>query len=240
MPSVSKRGDVYRIMVSLGYGMDGRQIRKTTTYTPPEGVTEGKAKKLAEAYAHEYEKRCRGVTNLGENMRFHELAEWYYREAAPNLLKGITIYSQEQLLRAYILPELGHLKLKDITTARLDEFFNRLVREGGVTKRYALINTKLIPCGQRAPLARKAGISGGLITNLAQGKCVLLPTAEKIAAALNKPVKELFFLKNEKQGLSPSTVENVIGIISAIFKIAIKKGYGGKEPDAERHAAEKG
>lgn len=34
MPSIKKRGDTYRIMVSLGYGMDGKQIRKTTTYRP--------------------------------------------------------------------------------------------------------------------------------------------------------------------------------------------------------------
>ncbi len=50
MPSVKRRGDTFRIMVSLGYGMDGKQIRKTTTYTPPEGVTPGKAEKLATAY----------------------------------------------------------------------------------------------------------------------------------------------------------------------------------------------
>lgn len=43
MPSVNKRGDTYRIMVSQGYDIYGKQIRKTTSYTPPEGVTEGKA-----------------------------------------------------------------------------------------------------------------------------------------------------------------------------------------------------
>ena len=56
MPSVKRRGDTFRIMVSLGYGMDGKQIRKTTTYTPPEGVTPGKAEKLATAFAYEFEK----------------------------------------------------------------------------------------------------------------------------------------------------------------------------------------
>lgn len=43
MPSVNKRGDTFRIMVSLGYDLKGRQIRKTTTFKPPEGVTPGKA-----------------------------------------------------------------------------------------------------------------------------------------------------------------------------------------------------
>ena len=80
MASITQRGSTFRIMVSLGYGMDGRQIRKTTTYTPPEGVTPGKARKLAEAYAHGFEKHCQGVTNLNENIRFHELASWYFQE----------------------------------------------------------------------------------------------------------------------------------------------------------------
>ena len=38
MPSTKKRGDSYRIMVSLGYGMDGKQIRKTTTHRPPADI----------------------------------------------------------------------------------------------------------------------------------------------------------------------------------------------------------
>lgn len=47
MPSIKKRGKSFRIMVSMGYDMAGKQIRKTTTFTPPDGVTEGKAEKLA-------------------------------------------------------------------------------------------------------------------------------------------------------------------------------------------------
>lgn len=74
MPSIKKRGKSFCIMVSMNYDMAGKQIRKTTTFTPPDGVTEGKAEKLARAF----EQRCRGMTNLDENIRFHELFEWYY------------------------------------------------------------------------------------------------------------------------------------------------------------------
>ena len=45
-------------MVSMGYDMEGKQIRKTTTFTPPDGVTEGKAEKLARAYAYLYFSKC--------------------------------------------------------------------------------------------------------------------------------------------------------------------------------------
>jgi hypothetical protein len=90
LPSISKRGNSYRIAVSMGYGADGRQIRKTTTFTPPEGVTPGKAEKLALAYAYQYEQRCRGMTSMQENIRFSELLEWYNQQVAPNRLKENT------------------------------------------------------------------------------------------------------------------------------------------------------
>lgn len=47
MPSIKRRGDTFRIMVSLDYDMNGKQIRKTIIFKPPENVTDGKAEKLA-------------------------------------------------------------------------------------------------------------------------------------------------------------------------------------------------
>ena len=169
MASIAKRGSTFRIMVSLGYGMDGKQIRKTTTFTPPENVTENKARKLAEAFAHDYEKHCRGITNLNENMRFHELVDWYYREIAPNVIKPITIYHGQSQFTRYILDELGHLKLKDITTARLDEFFNKVKKEGALTRYYKLINPDALPFGKRSKIAERAGLGGEIIHRACHG-----------------------------------------------------------------------
>ena len=45
--------------------------------TPPVGVTEKKAEKLAQEYAFEFERHCKGYSLLNENMRFSELADWY-------------------------------------------------------------------------------------------------------------------------------------------------------------------
>ena len=42
MATITKRGSSFKITVSLGYGADGRQIRKTTTFKPPQNVTERK------------------------------------------------------------------------------------------------------------------------------------------------------------------------------------------------------
>ena len=106
MPSINKRGDTYRIMVSLGYDMEGRQIRKTTTFKPPENVTPGKAEKLAMSYAHEFEKRCQGMVNMDENIRFFELHDWYYDQIAVHKLKPMTFYSNKNMMKLYVLPYL--------------------------------------------------------------------------------------------------------------------------------------
>lgn len=47
MLSIKKRGDTYRIMMSQDRGNTVGRLRKTTPYTPPEGVTEGRADKLS-------------------------------------------------------------------------------------------------------------------------------------------------------------------------------------------------
>ena len=109
MPSIKKRGDSYRIMVSLGYDMEGKQVRKTTTFTPPEGVTPGKAEKLAISYAHEFEKRCMGMVNMNENIRFSELHDWYFDQIAVHKLKPMTLYGNKELMKLYVLPYLGTL-----------------------------------------------------------------------------------------------------------------------------------
>ena len=138
MPSIEKRGDNFRIMVSLGYDMEGKQIRKTTTFKPPKNTAEKKAEKLATAFAHEFEKKFMGMTNFDENMRFSELVEWYFSQIAPHKLKEKTLLTNIYLMKYYVLPYIGHLKLKDITTARIDEMLNCLYKEGKFSRYYIM------------------------------------------------------------------------------------------------------
>ena len=58
MASINQRGDTFHITVSLGYGMDGRPIRKIATFKPPQGTSKGEARKLAEAFARDFVKKC--------------------------------------------------------------------------------------------------------------------------------------------------------------------------------------
>lgn len=233
MPSIEKRNGTYRIMVSLGYNMAGKQIRKTTTYKPPANVTEGKADKLATAFAYDFEKKCMGMTNFNENMRFSELCEWYFTQIAPHKLKEKTLYTNKELMKNYVLPYIGHLKLKDITTARIDEMLSHLHKKGKVRRYYIMKDPEMLGDGTRRPASRKSGINLNTIKTAARGEHVTKATAEKIAGAFGKKLNEMFVEEvrpEEELGIESTSIARVRTATSAIFNTALKKDIVWKNP----------
>lgn len=126
MPTIRKRGKSFQIVVSMGLDINGKKIRKTTTFRPPENVTPKKAEKLAAEFAIDFERKCRGLTSLNENMRFSDMAEWYIENYAKNELKEITAYNYERQIKRNLLPELGNIKLKEFSPAKITAFFKEL------------------------------------------------------------------------------------------------------------------
>lgn len=55
MATIEKRGDSFRIMVSTGYDVSGKQLRKRTTWTPTPGMTVRQIKKELDRVAVEFE-----------------------------------------------------------------------------------------------------------------------------------------------------------------------------------------
>ena len=86
MATINKRGNTFQIVVSLGLDVNGKKIRKTTTYKPPENTTPKKAEKLAQEFAVEFERKCRGLSSFNVNMRFSEMAEWFIDNYAKNVV----------------------------------------------------------------------------------------------------------------------------------------------------------
>ena len=83
MANVTNRNGKYLIRVHMGRDSNGKQITKCTTYIPPEGTAPKKAEKLANAFAVDFENKCRYYSQLNESMRFSELADWYFENYAP-------------------------------------------------------------------------------------------------------------------------------------------------------------
>lgn len=128
MANIQQIGDAYKLTVSLGYDINGKQIRKTTTFHVPKGTAPTKAKKLAEKAFFEFEQKCKGITTLNENMRFSELFDWYISNYANTELKEVTVFNYDKTAKKHVIPVFGNYKLKDITTPKITEFYKTLVQ----------------------------------------------------------------------------------------------------------------
>ena len=120
---IIQRGKSYTFTVALGMDANGKQIRKTRTWSPPEKMTKKKADKLAKEAYIEFKNQCRGISSLNEHMRFKDLAEEYFKVYAPNKLKPRTAYDYEKLVNFRLLDYFGNKKLRDITPGMLSEYF---------------------------------------------------------------------------------------------------------------------
>ena len=230
MASIRKRGDTFTITAYMGYDENGKQRKKTTTYRPPDGVTAGKAEKLAKAFAATWEDKIKGYTALDENRTFRELAEWYYTCIAPSALKPNILQHYRQDIENHIMPRLGNEKLKNITPPMLDALFTELQQSGNLEGHFRLKDSELCSGITRAELASKAGVSRSTLFHILQGQTTKRETAEKIAAALEMPLNKVFDDVTEKRGLSGASANKLKLNLSAIFTAAVKKEIMRRNP----------
>lgn len=142
MANISKRGNTFRIRVFVGTDMNGKKIMKSTTFIPPVDATPKKAEKLAQEYAYAFERQCKGYINFNENMRFSELADWYFNNFASVELKASTVYTYTGQYKNHIEPVLGNMKLKDITTPKLTQVMQSYkLNPATVRKLYVIVQS---------------------------------------------------------------------------------------------------
>lgn len=144
---IIQRGKTYRFTVYLGYDCNGKQIRKTTTFIPPDGLTMKKADKLAEEEYFHFRNYCKGCYTLKDTMRFSELSKEYLCIYAPNKLKSITAYNYEKHIQYHFMDYFGNKKLKDITSATISHFFaTHKTNINGEQKTLSYSNAKKLYC----------------------------------------------------------------------------------------------
>ena len=230
MASIRKRGDTFTITAYMGYDEENRQRKKTTTYRPPDGVTAGKAEKLAKAYAATWEEKIRGYVDLDENRTFADLAEWYYSAVAPSVLKPNILHNYQADIYNHVIPRIGHEKLKNITPAMLDSLFRDLQANGNLERHFRLKDKTLLDGMQRNVFAEKAGVSRSIVFFALRGDTIRKENAEKIAAALGMTLDKAFDEVTDKKGLSGASANKIKLNLSAIFTAAVKKEIMRRNP----------
>lgn len=126
MATIQKRSNGYFISVSCGYDNTGKQIRRTMTYRPEEGMTAKQIEKEVKRQAVLFEEQChKGTVAVDNRLKFADYIPMYL-ENAKNTLSPVVYEQYNRIFNIYVIPMLGHFKLKDIKPLHVQKFVNAL------------------------------------------------------------------------------------------------------------------
>lgn len=223
-----KNGISYKITVTQGRDLEGKQIRHYMTWTPPHKMTERQMQKAVEVAAMEFEKSVFLGYQVDNRQTFAEYAAYVLDLKEREGAKYRTVDRYRELLER-INPAIGHIRLPDLRPRHLNDFYKNL-GEPGISKQEAHAQAKreLAPLFKekkltRAKVAELSGVSATTVTAACQRKRIALTTAEAIARAIGKDVADLFEIEEGKAQLSSKTILEHHRLIHTILTQAEKE-----------------
>ncbi len=229
MATAVKRGSSYKITASAGYDVNGKQIRKYMTWTPPTGMTPKQEAKELERQKVLFEERVNSGTSQDSGIRFQDFAEIWMRDFCKKQLK-IKTYTEYEVRLGRINQAIGHIKLKDLKTGHLNSFYANLEEEGvrGDKKARSVVDLKPLVTHDGRTLsafAREAGIGTNTLRIAMKGEHINRETAAAICKALGVKFSYAFKMEGEERRLAPNSVRSYHRIISSCLGKAVKWGY---------------
>lgn len=226
MATIQKRNNSYKITASCGYDINGRQIRKSITWTPEPNMTQNQIKKELERQKVLFEDRCHSGRYLDGKIRFADFSERWLNEYAQKQLKPKTIERYIELLKRINLA-IGHITLEKLQPIHLLRFYDNLSEEGmrndgsyiATMDIKALLKRKHITMQK---FSEKASIGITTLRTAAKGKAISAQTAQKIANTLKMSIDALFAPAEKKTTLSSKTVLHHHRLISSIMATAVQ------------------
>lgn len=195
MATIEKRGDGYRITVSMGYDTQGKQVKARKTWTPLPGMTQRQIQKELKRQEILFEEECKNKQVHGGHIKLTAYLDQWFDYARVNLDQTtVEIYLN---LRTRVNQSLGHIYLDKLRPKHIMDFLTELNRDD------IRLDTKFSPAIDfktllkekqitQAKLAERSCLSIGTIESLAKGNNVSAGSAQKIGQALNMPLSKLF------------------------------------------------
>ena len=128
MATITKRGKSYRIVVSCGYDIYGKQITHSMTWRPSEEMSASQVRKELNRQVTLFEEECSHGT-VTDNIKFQRLAEMWFDEYAQFNHRSTSLQRDRQLA-SRVYPALGHNWIDKITAHDIQVFINSLARNG--------------------------------------------------------------------------------------------------------------
>ena len=229
MASIIKRNGSYMFMVSCGYDMHGKQVRRTMTYTPDEGMTAKQIEKEVQRQAILFEEKCKtGQAAESGCMNLSEFIEQYFDSHAELNLKKKTIVGYRNMAKI-VNKGLGHLRIDRITPQQITLFYRNQLKRGVRRKVYyhCQINLKKLVKDRgyaTEPLAHEAGMAPSTLRDALNGHDVSEKTAQAICKALKLPMSKTFTADGKDKPLSNNTIRHYHSFLSSVLGVAVKWG----------------
>lgn len=137
-----KNGDHFLIRVTMGTDVSGKQIIKSMTWKPDKPYTEKQMLKEVERAAALFEERLKNSTaSVDGRIKLIEFIPTYLEDMQDELSPN-SMSAYKRVIDNFIVPALGHLKLKDIKPTHIQKFVNLLASgdyrmDGKEGKKYA-------------------------------------------------------------------------------------------------------
>ena len=223
-----KTGISFKITVTQGRDLDGKQLRHYMTWVPEKQMTERQMQKAVEKVAFEFEQAIEQGYQIDKRQTFSEYAEYVISLKERAGVKYRTLERYRELLQR-INVAIGHIKLVDIRPKHLNDFYKNLSEDGifedydrAVTKidLPAMLKERHIKLNQLAALS---GLSVSTISTACQGKRVSVSSAKAISDAMESDVNFLFNIQHENKHLSDKTILEHHRLIHTILSQAEKE-----------------
>ncbi len=125
-----KNGVSYRIKASCGYDRNGRQIVKSKTWKPSEGMTKRQIEKELNRVAVEFENKVvNGMVADSSSIKLADFCDEYLK-IAKDTLSPTTLEFYKNVIDSRIIPSLGHMKLNAIKPIHAQQFIGELLEDG--------------------------------------------------------------------------------------------------------------
>ncbi|MBP3411939.1 MAG: tyrosine-type recombinase/integrase [Oscillospiraceae bacterium] len=206
-----KTGVSFKITVTNGVDITGKQVRHFRTWRPEHSMTERQMQKAVQKAALDFEREIEQGYAVDERQTFAQYAEYVLSLKERTGTKHKTVYEYRRLTER-LYPAIGHIKLSDLRPQHLNSLYKSLsatgVRKDGqkATSKINLQEEMKHRNLSRAKLAAMAGISSSTASAACRGCSITRCKAEKIAEALKLPFAKVFTSTQNDTPLSTSTL----------------------------------
>lgn len=214
MATIQKRGNAYRIKVSCGYSVSGKQIIQSMTWKPDENMTEKQIEKELQRQAVLLEEACNNGY-VSSAVKFEAFAAQWLDEYAKPRYKATTL-DNLRTVQKRVNGEIGHLRIDKISTRTIQQLISNF-QKGSKTKGYKALSAKTIKNSV-------SYISSVLEYAIRMGMISENPCKKALLPPQRTPEKDLYTLE-EMQRFVDVLLEDAPTNYQCFFILAIYGGF---------------